>query len=173
MRSKIGNSICFLAACILFLTLAGCLEKDERVEISPGNNGKCSEKLIEYMADRYGIYIPEHADFAGGYFTNTFRDPAVIVAFDIELSQWEGWREGMSRSMLFFLLSHGVDLFSSESYGTDDVKRLGEEFGRSYGSGVSYSGFDSHGFSFLVCSDPDEPTVSFLFRATGCGNPFS
>lgn len=165
-----------LIVCILAIStlIFGCsLEEHDYIEISPGKNGKCSEKLIGYMADQYGLYIPENADFVGGYFTNTQKDPAVVVVFDIELSQWEGYRKGMSYNELFFLLSHGIDLYSSASYDTCDVKRLGEEFGRTFEEGVSYLGFDSKGYSYLVCSNPADTTVSFLFRATGCGNPFS
>ncbi|MBO4848154.1 MAG: hypothetical protein J5586_03275 [Clostridia bacterium] len=160
-----------LIALIAALASTACIDTGPR-EIRPGQNGKCSDELRAAMEKCYGLYIPECADFVGGRVYWATREPSVYVAFDIKLSEWEGWREGMDKYDLFLLLSHGAELFSDCNYDNYDVQRRGEDFGRDYGDGRGYTGYGSRGFSYIVCSDPEKDTVSFLFHGDSSTSEF-
>ena len=157
-----------------FFCAAVHFHKETRIQ--PGENGRCSVKLRDYMEDQYGIYIPENAEFVDGYFDNDIVDPRVIVAFDVNVFDLEGYHGGMEEEELFLLLTHGVNYFHGGNYDSGTVKEKSEEFGRNYIRGLVYSkepeNDSSLGFSFLVCSDPNKDTVSFLFCGTHCGKSF-
>lgn len=40
-------------------------------------------ELTQMLSEKYGLAIPENTEFIRGYYTNAFRDPAVIIEFKL------------------------------------------------------------------------------------------
>lgn len=186
MKTKMDTSV-KAALIALAVIVAGCLmfvlyinwalgAPIKPTEILPGENGKCSDRLKEYMKDQYGVYIPDCADFVGGSFNNAPRDAAVYVAFDVKLSDWDEYVEGMDDDELLLLLTKGEDYFNGDIVDNAN-KNCSEMFDREYEHYRGFSGPHTMGFSYILFSDTEvsraDGVISFAFRATGCGNSFS
>ena len=59
------------------------------------------------MKNHYGVFIPECADYVGGYFDNSLRERMIHVAFDIRLSEWNEYHEDMNMEEVLLLLTNG------------------------------------------------------------------
>lgn len=46
-----------------------------------------SEELKEKLSQRYGLYIPDQAQFIDGCYTNGFRDAYIVITFEIAISE--------------------------------------------------------------------------------------
>ena len=40
-------------------------------------------ELTQMLSEKYGLTVPENAEFIRGYYTNAFRDPAVVIEFKL------------------------------------------------------------------------------------------
>ena len=146
-------------------------DKKNLTDISPGENGKCSQKLVDYMEEQYGIFIPENAVFVGGYFDNAFRDPAFHVAFDVKCSDMPGWYEGITDKDMLFCLTKGRDLFSSEAV-SGVLDSISKEWKREYSETARFKRSDGGTLDYIAFSQPKDGVISFYFKSGDYGASF-
>jgi hypothetical protein len=60
-----------------------------------------SAELKEKLSQRYGLYIPDQAQFIDGCYTNGFRESYIVITFEIAISELTDESTGQAiRSML-------------------------------------------------------------------------
>ncbi len=178
MKTKVIMAVLLLVLLITFVFSlhTGCRNiVDESLkkvtaptEISPGENGKCSQQLRDYMKNHYGVFIPECADHVGGYIDNSLRERMIHVAFDIRLSDWDEFHEGMSIEEMLLLLTNGENLFYGGT--TSNANEIcSAQFDRPYASGFGYHGYPGSDFAYILFSEPavskETGVISFAFCA--------
>ena len=160
---------CFMFAAILLLS--GCdgnwLFEDTPTEIESG----FSDRLLSMLEDRYDLRIPKDARFVGGYFTNAFRDPEVVVAFDLPIAdpgEDDDWDFQVEQVILS--LFKQKEVYCREKSGAFNRIEMGERFGRTY-----IGAFESTGdpFTGLLYSAPVDGVISFCFIGHHPGDSFS
>lgn len=148
-------------------------DKPTRIE-----NGFTAE-LTDMLAQKYELHIPAQAVFLDGVFTNSFRDPAVVISFEIDFSNTVPQLQNKPQDEKEELLVkefHRV-LFSGDSW--DSVPgpmepgwgpEINDLLGTTYARQLDYRG---ESFTFLFYTVTEDGLVRFCFYGHHPGDPIT